>query len=174
MMLKSLVAKADSLASLARDKWIAKIKDFASTDIVTIQAEQRVLDHAQDLLSWKIDFIVVKDKDKIIRGVIGRDQFNDLLNEKLLQTRMCQNISDLNLHKNLSHFSFRDLIASGAFQEYYVIDQDHPSTVPNLWMQGLPPREVVIIKDKVVDSVVDRRWFKRWQSLIRFACYFGP
>jgi hypothetical protein len=147
--------------------WWKRIKNFASYAVVTVQEDSKVIDHVPDLQSWKIDFIVVKDKGKIVRGVIGRDQLNDIVNEQRLQARSgSANIDPRGL-------SFRDVIANDDLREYYLVDQNNVHSDPKLWLQDLPPREVVIVKDKAVQAVVDRRWFKRWLRLNRLSDCFS-
>jgi len=65
------------------------------------------------------------------------------------------------------------LIAGNEFREYYLLDKNSPAEESNLWIQDLPAREVVVIKDKTVEAVMSRRWFKRWQRLFRFARSIG-
>jgi signal-transduction protein with cAMP-binding, CBS, and nucleotidyltransferase domain len=166
MLLKSTTAKSDSLTEEAKTGWLSQIKDYASYDVMTIQEDKKVLDHVQDMMSWNIDFIVVKDEGKVIRGVIGRDQLNDIVNEKKLEVRSGS-------EGDLKKMSFRDIVDATDMKEYYVIDQNKTKSEPTLWMQGLPAREVVLIKDEKVEAVVDRRWFKRWQGLVKIARYFN-
>lgn len=165
MLLKSDSSKSDSLAEEAKNGWWSQIKDYASYDVVTIQQDKKVIDHVDDLMSWKIDFIVVKDEGKVIRGVIGRDQLNDIVNEKKLEVRG-------GADANLNEMSFRDVIDTHDHKEYYLIDEKNQKSDPKLW-QGLPAREVVLLRDQHVEAVVDRRWFKRWQGLLRLAKYFN-
>ena len=153
-MLKPLPAKAESLASEAQE--------YMSYDVVSVQEDNKVVDHVQDLLSWNIDFVVVKDKGKVVRGVIGRDQLNDIVNEKVLDSRNGKSTEDL------TKMSFRDLIENKDLKEYYIIDEDKERSEANLWVDGLPPREVVIMKNHAVKAVIGRRWFRRWQRLVRF------
>jgi predicted transcriptional regulator len=164
--LKYFSEKIDSMASKAKERW-ARIKNFASFDVITVQEESKVVDHVAGLQSWKIDFIVVKDKGKVVRGVIGRDQLNDIVNERVLDARAGKPGPDLR------RLSFRDVIEDEDLREYYLVDQNNESSDPKLWMEGLPPREVVIVKDKTVKAVVGRRWFKRWLQLNRLTEYFG-
>ena len=166
MLLKSVSARADSLTEEAKTGWLSQIKEHASYDVMTVQADKKVLDHVQDSMSWNIDFIVVKDEGKVIRGVIGRDQLDDIVNEKKLEVSSGGEV-------DLNRMSFRDVVNSADIKEYYLIDQNKTKTEPTLFMQGLPPREVVLMKDSKVEAVVDRRWFKRWQGLVKFAGYFN-
>ncbi len=166
MLLKSLT-KAGSLAAEAKRLLLAQIKDYASYDIVTVRDDRRVVEQVQSLMEWKIDFIVVKDQGKVVKGVIGRDQLGDIVREKILEARAAGREADL------KRMSFRDLLQDEDFKEYYVLDEGEVTKPdPQLW-QGLPPREVLIVKDKAVKAVVDRRWFRRWQSLLRRLAYVG-
>lgn len=149
----------------AKTHWLSQIKEYASSDVLSIQEDKKVVDNIEDLMSWKIDFVVVKDKGKVIQGVVGRDQLNEIINEKKLQAR---NGSET----DLSQLSFRDVLDSEDLREYYVINEDAGKVDTPLWLQGLPAREVLIIKDKIVKAVVDRRWFRKWQNLLQFARSF--
>jgi hypothetical protein len=167
MLLKSLTAKADSLITEAKNRWISQIKEFASSNVVTVQEDKKVVDQIADLMEWKIDFVVVKDSGKVIKGVIGRDQLNDLVNEKRLEHR------DATDGQDLTRMSFRDLIENHDLKEYYIFDENKESSDPSSWLPSLPAREVVIMKDKVVKAVVDRRWFRKWLGLAKFATYLS-
>lgn len=151
-----------SMADESKSHWLAQIKQFASSHVLSVQEDKKIIDHVDDLLSWKIDFVVVKDKGKAIQGVIGRDQLNEIVTEKKLEVR---NGSEA----DLSQLSFRDLLESGNLKEYYVINEDAEKSVAPPWLHGLPAREILIIKDKIVKAVVDRRWFKKWQNLLWLA-----
>jgi hypothetical protein len=155
-------AKSDTMMEEAKTSWLTQIKEFASSDVMSVQADRKVIDHVDDLMSWKIDFIVVKGEGKVIQGVVGRDQLNDIINEKKLETRNGTAVTDLR------KMSFRDILESEGLREYYVINEDAPKS-GQLWLQGLPAREILIIKDKIVKAVVDRRWFKKWQSRLGLA-----
>jgi len=150
----------------AKTHWLSQIKEYASSDVMSIQEDKKVVDNIEDLMSWKIDFVVVKDKGKVIQGVVGRDQLNEIITEKKLEAR--RGGSDI----DISQMSFRDVLDSEGLREYYVINEDAGKTDTPLWLQGLPAREVLIIKDKIVKAVVDRRWFRKWQNLLQFARSF--
>lgn len=163
MILKNLSAKADSLIAEAKQLWLAQIGKYASKEVATVQQSHRVLDHADELLSWNIDFVVVKDEGKVIRGVIGRDQLREVINKKKIEVRTGATAMDL------SKLSFRDVIDSSNFGEYYLLDRDNLK--PEAWTNDLPARELIITKDKTVEGVVDRRLFKRLINLLNFARY---
>jgi predicted transcriptional regulator len=157
--------KPNGTAEESKGHWLSQIKEFASSDVLSVQEDRKVVDHVDDLMSWKIDFVVVKDKGKVIQGVIGRDQLTEIMTEKKLQIRKGKDI-------DLSQMSFRDVIETENLKEYYVINEDAAKNEAPLWQQGLPAREILIIKDKIVKAVVDRRWFKKWQRLLRLARSF--
>lgn len=157
--------KPGSMADESRSHWLSEIKQFASSDVLSVQEDRKVVDHVDDLLSWKIDFVIVKDKGKVIQGVIGRDQLTDIITEKKLAV---QNGATT----DISELSFRDLLDSEDLKEYYVINEDAEKNQAPLWLSGLPAREILIIKDKIVKAVIDRRWFRKWQRLLRIAHSF--
>lgn len=145
----------------AKSSWLSQIKKHASSGVMSVQADKKVVDHVDELLSWKIDFVVVKDEGRVIQGVVGRDQLRDIINEKRLEAHRGD--------ADVSEMSFRDLLSDENLREYYVIDEDSPKTEAPVWIKGLPAREILIIKNKIVQAVVDRRWFKKWQNLLQFA-----
>lgn len=157
--------KKDSMAEESRSHWLSEIKQFASSDVLSVQEDRKIVDHVDDLLSWNIDFVVVKDKGKVIQGVIGRDQLTEIMTEKKLAVRN-------GAETDISQLSFRDLLESENLKEYYVINEDAEKNEAPLWLSGLPAREILIIKDKIVKAVIDRRWFRKWQRLLRLAHSF--
>jgi|GEM_PF-6867271 len=157
--------KAGSMADESRSHWLSEIKQFASSDVLSVQEDKKVVDHVDDLLSWKIDFVVVKNKGKVIQGVIGRDQLTEIITEKKLSVRH-------GAETDISQLSFRDVLESENLKEYYVINEDAEKSQAPLWLSGLPAREILIIKDKIVKAVIDRRWFRKWQKLLRLAHSF--
>ena len=152
--------KSETMADESKNHWLSEIKQFASSEVLSIQEDKKIVDHVQDLLSWKIDFVIVKNKGKAIQGVIGRDQLTEIITEKRLESRD---------GSDLSQMSFRDLLESGNLKEYYIINEDSEKSVAPLWMYGLPAREILIIKDKIVKAVIDRKWFRKWQNVLRLA-----
>lgn len=146
----------------AKSNWLSQIKEHASLDVMSVQGDRKIVDHVDDLLSWKIDFVVVKDKGKVIQGVVGRDQLHEIINERRLEAG--KGLTD----QALSEMSFRDLLSAEDLREYYIIDEDAPKEQAPVWIKGLPAREILIMKDKIVKAVVDRRWFKKWQNLLQF------
>jgi len=157
--------KAGSMADESRSHWLSEIKQFASSDVLSVQEDKKVVDHVDDLLSWKIDFVVVKNKGKVIQGVIGRVQLTEITTEKKLSVRH-------GAETDISQLSFRDVLESENLKEYYVINEDAEKSQAPLWLSGLPAREILIIKDKIVKAVIDRRWFRKWQRLLRLAHSF--
>lgn len=157
--------KAGSMAEESRSHWLSEIKQFASSDVLSVQEDKKIVDHVDDLLSWKIDFVVVKNKGKVIQGVIGRDQLTEIITEKKLSVRH-------GADTDISQLSFRDVLESENLKEYYVINEDAEKSQAPLWLSGLPAREILIIKDKIVKAVIDRRWFRKWQRLLRLAHSF--
>jgi hypothetical protein len=158
--------KSGSMVEEAKSQWLSQIKEYASSDVLSVQEDRKVVDHVDDLMSWKIDFVVVKDKGKVIQGVVSRDQLNEIITEKKLEAR--NGASDIDIRQ----LSFRDVLENEDVKEYYVINEDLQRSDAQLWLHGLPAREILIIKDKIVQAVVDRRWFRKWQNLLQLARSF--